>query len=109
MESNLIKIISNLMIIRFWNFLFALAGLLLFMFYKDSENEQLFFVFSMGFLMVYNLVRLLLLTVFYQTEKEKQSTFTCSRKTGAAALSNNIPDIMEGIRRKEGSNNEGKI
>lgn len=102
-------VICNIAILRFGNFVFALVGLLLFMFFKDSENEQLFFVFYVGIFMLYNLIRFFVLVLIYQHVRNKESTFSQPLKTGIDALSNKIPEEMERIRKANDLKNDGKI
>lgn len=101
-------IICNLAELRFGNFIFALAGLLLFMLFKDSENEQLFFSFYVGIFMFYNLIRFFLLVLAYQHEANK-ATFSVPYQTAMDALSNNIPEEMERIRNQNKTANDGQV
>lgn len=102
-------IVLNLVEVRAGNFLFALAGLLLFMFFKDSESEQLFFAFYVGTFMFYNLIRFFVLVLIYQYLKNSESTFSEPLKTGMDALSNKIPEEMERIRKANDLSNDGKV
>jgi hypothetical protein len=103
------KIILNLVEVRAGNFIFALAGMLIFMVLKDSENEQLFFAFYIGTFMLYNLIRFFLLILMYQHVKNKESTFSVPYQTAMDALSNKIPEEMERIRKENESTNDGKV
>jgi hypothetical protein len=82
---------------------------LLFMFFKDSESEQLFFAFYVGTFMLYNLIRFFVLVLIYQHVKNKESTFFQPLKTGMDALSNKIPEEMERIRNQNKTANDGQV
>jgi len=94
-------VVFNLLSIRFENFIFALAGILSFAVLKDSEWEQIFFVCFSGFFTLYNLIKLFFLLMKYQELKIDQPTFNCSYETAKKALSNNIPEMIESIEKKQ--------
>lgn len=101
-------VICNIAILRFGNFVFALVGLLLFMFFKDSENEQLFFVFYVGIFMLYNLIRFFILVLAYQDETIK-ATFSVPHQTGIGALSNNVKKLSDEINNLNNKANDGQV
>ena len=106
-------IICNLAELRFGNFIFALAGLLIFMAFKVSENVQLFFAFYVGTFMLYNVIRFFLLVLAYQHESNKANfsvpCLSVPYQTAMDAMSNNIPEEMERIRNQNKKANDGKV
>jgi len=98
------NVLLNLIEFRVSNLIFALAGMLIFAVLKDSEWEQIFFVCFVGIFMLYNLIQGFFLLSKYQDEP----TFGVSYETAKKALSNNIPEMMESIKKSQ-KDDDGKV
>jgi hypothetical protein len=105
------KFLIGLIWISISNFSIALIGLIVFLRLNNTVHERFFCASFIGAVMIYNLIRYFVLYLRYQGEKEKYGEylppFKNSYEVGQKALSNNIPDLMEDIKKKNADNAKG--